>query len=73
MTSRYAFLKKPVSFAIEEVPVAEYLAIRLRAKAYVLDVHYEKAFQSDLVLRVTALFRERGIARPRELRGEARA
>ncbi|MBL7250920.1 mechanosensitive ion channel family protein [Alloalcanivorax marinus] len=70
VTSRYAFLKKPVTFAIEEVAVAEYLAIRLRAKAYVLDVHYEKAFQSDLVLRVTALFRERGIARPRELRGE---
>lgn len=69
VTSRFAFLKKPVTFAIEEVPVAEYLAVRLRAKAYVLDVRYEKAFQSDVVLRVTGLFRERGIARPRELRG----
>ncbi|MBM7332054.1 mechanosensitive ion channel family protein [Alloalcanivorax marinus] len=69
VTSRFAFLKKPVTLAIEEVPVAEYLAVRLRAKAYVLDVRYEKAFQSDVVLRVTGLFRERGIARPRELRG----
>lgn len=68
VTSRYAYLRKPVSFAIEEVALAEALAIRLRAKAYVLDVRYEKAFQSDIVLRVSALFRERDVRRPRRLR-----
>jgi len=67
VTSRYAYLKKPVTFTIEEVPLAEYLAIRLRSKSYVLDVRYETAFKSDVVLRVTTLFRERGVTRPREL------
>ncbi|GAA6131046.1 mechanosensitive ion channel family protein [Halopseudomonas sabulinigri] len=64
VTSRFAYLKKPVTFAIEEVQVAERLAIRLRAKAYVLDVDYEKAFQSDVTVRTSALFRERGVLRP---------
>jgi small-conductance mechanosensitive channel len=64
VTSRYAYLKKPVTFAIEEVAVAQRLAIRLRAKAYVLDVLYEKAFQSDITARSSVLFREHGIARP---------
>lgn len=41
------------------------LAIRLRSKAYVLDVHYEKAFQSDIVVRVSRRFQEQQIPRPR--------
>lgn len=64
VTSRFVYLKKPVSFAINEVAVAERLAIQIRAKAYVLDVHYEKAFQSDIVVRVSKLFVEHTIARP---------
>lgn len=67
VTSRYAYLKKPVTFAIEEVEIGHALAVRFRSKAYVLDVRYEKAFQSDVVLRVTALFRDQGIPRPRIL------
>ncbi|MCK5873946.1 MAG: mechanosensitive ion channel [Alcanivoracaceae bacterium] len=64
VTSRFAYLKKPVSFAIEEVEVARTLGIRLRTKAYVLDVRYEKEFQSDVVTRVTLLFQQYGILRP---------
>lgn len=64
VTSRYAYLKKPVEFAVEEVNIANRLGIRLRAKAYVLDVNYEKAFQSDVVMRVSALFIEKNIPRP---------
>ena len=63
-TSRFAYLKKPVSFAIEEIEIGYKLAIRLRAKAYVLDVHYEKAFQSDIVVRVSKRFSEAGVIRP---------
>lgn len=65
VTSRFAYLKKPVSFAIEEVVVANALAIRMRTKAYVLDVRYEKELQTDLVMRVTKLFNEHNIERPR--------
>lgn len=65
MTSRFAYLKKPVSFVLSEVVIAERLAIQIRVKAYVLDVHYEKAFQTDIVKRVSRLFVENAIARPR--------
>lgn len=64
VTSRFAYLKKPVSFVLSEVIVAERLAIQIKAKAYVLDVHYEKAFQSDIVKRVSRLFIENNITRP---------
>lgn len=67
VTSRYAYLKKPVTFTLEEVEIARALAIRLRVKAYVLDVRYEKAFQSDIVLRGTALLAQHQIARPKPL------
>ena len=50
---------------VEELEVAHMLAIRLRVKAYVLDVRYEKAFQSDIVLRGTQLLNEHKIARPK--------
>lgn len=64
VTSRYAYLKKPVVFALEEIALATRLVLRLRAKAYVLDVHYEKAFQSDITRRVSRLFLEHGVKRP---------
>jgi small-conductance mechanosensitive channel len=64
MTSRFAYLKKPVSFVLSEAIVAQRLAIQIRVKAYVLDVHYEKAFQTDIVKRVTRLFTDNAIARP---------
>lgn len=69
-SSRFAFLKKPVIFTLQEVEAARTLAIRLTVKAYVLDVHYEKAFQSDIVLRTTMLFNEHHIARPTLLQAE---
>lgn len=63
-TSRYVYLKKPVAFAIEEVDVAGRLAVRIRSKAYVLDVHYEKAFQADVVTRVSRLLTDNRVLRP---------
>jgi len=63
-TSRLVYLKKPITFAIEEINLATRLAIRIRAKSYVLDVHYEKAYQSDVVVRVSRLFADNNIARP---------
>ena len=64
VTSRYAYLKKPVSFAISEVAIAECLAIQIKAKAYVLDINYEKTFQADIVTRTTQLLHKEGIERP---------
>jgi len=64
VTSRYAYLKKPVNIVMTEMPVAERLAIQLRAKAYVIDVRFEKAFQTDVVLRATEAFNRHRIKRP---------
>ncbi|OZG75330.1 mechanosensitive ion channel protein [Hahella sp. CCB-MM4] len=64
ITSRYIYLKKPVAFTVSEHPLSDRLAIRLRAKAYVFDVHFEKAFQSDIVIRTEALFQAQNIKRP---------
>ncbi|AZZ95081.1 mechanosensitive ion channel [Hahella sp. KA22] len=63
-TSRFIFLKKPISCVMTEVALADRLAVRLTAKAYVLDVRFEKAFQSDVVMRVERQFRAHHIARP---------
>ncbi|WP_020406056.1 mechanosensitive ion channel family protein [Hahella ganghwensis] len=71
VTSRFVFLKKPITFTVSEYPLSDRLAIRLRAKAYVFDVHYEKAFQSDIVIRTEAQFQAQGIKRPgREIASE---
>lgn len=64
VTSRFAYLKKPVNFVLNEVVIAERLALQIKVKAYVIDVHYEKAFQSDIVKRVSRLFIENNITRP---------
>ncbi|PID42530.1 MAG: mechanosensitive ion channel protein [Gammaproteobacteria bacterium] len=64
VTSRFAYLKKPVSIIFSEVVIAERLALQVKVKAYVIDVYYEKAFQSDIVKRVSRLFIDNAIARP---------
>lgn len=64
VTSRYIYLKKPVEVVVTERVLAERLAVELKAKAYVLDVKFEKAFQSDTVLRVEQAFLQKGIQRP---------
>lgn len=63
-TSRFVFLKKPFTVTISEMEIAERLAIKLRAKAYVLDCRFEKAFETDVVSRVVKAFNEQGIKRP---------
>lgn len=64
VTSRYAYLKKPVAIVLTEVEVAQQLAMQLKVKAYVLDVRFEKAFQTDIYLRGLEILRQRGIPRP---------
>jgi small-conductance mechanosensitive channel len=63
-TSRFVYLSKPVVVLVNEVVHQTYLATRLRAKAYVLDVRYEKAFESDVTERVKDGFASAQIAPP---------
>jgi small-conductance mechanosensitive channel len=63
-TSRFVYLEKPVVVRVKEMVHHGYFAIRLRGKAYVLDVHYEKAFETDVAIRVKRAFRAQGIMPP---------
>lgn len=63
-TTRYIFTGKPWTVLVNQVMEQNYLALRLRAKAYVLDVQYEKAFETDVTTRVLDAFRQHGIHPP---------
>lgn len=70
ITSRYVFLKKPVSIVLTEINFANRPAMQIRVKCYVIDVRFEKALQSDILLRGNQALREAGIIRPRFLTDE---
>jgi len=63
-SSRYFSTARRWSVTISEVAQDSYLALRLRAKAYVLDVRFEKAFETDVTERVIGSFRAEGIEPP---------
>ncbi len=63
-TTRYAYLDKPWVVLVNEVVHEGYFAVRLRAKVYVVDLHFEKALESDVTLRVLDGLRRAGIAPP---------
>lgn len=64
VTSRYVYLPKPVVVLVGQVIAESHVAIRLRLKSYVLDTKYEKAFETDVNLRVLEAFRSHGIMPP---------
>lgn len=63
-TSRFAYLKKPVSIVFSEKMNEEKLWIDMQVKTYVFDVRYEKAFQTDVILRGNEVLKKAGIPRP---------
>lgn len=64
VSTRYAHLKKPHQIVVNEVTQGNVFAVRLRARAYVLDVKYEEALQTDVTLRVLQAFQRHGILPP---------
>ena len=64
VTSKYVFLKKPVSIVLSEVDFAQRPALQIRLKCYVIDVRFEKALQSDIILRGNEALKEARISRP---------
>ena len=63
-TSRYLYMGKPVVVHVGQVINERYVAVRLRLKAYVLDTRFEKAFETDVNLRVLRAFREDAVGPP---------
>lgn len=64
VSSLYVFLPKPVVVLVSQEIIENYVALRVRLKAYVLDTQYEKAFVSDVTLRVLEAFRDKDIQPP---------
>jgi small-conductance mechanosensitive channel len=64
LSSRYVFLAKPIVVLVTQTVLGNLLAVRLRLKAYVLDARYEKAFETDVNLRVLRAFSAAGILPP---------
>jgi small-conductance mechanosensitive channel len=64
VSSRFVYLEKPVIISVNEVEAGFKVLLQLTTKAYVLDVKYEKEFQTDVVMRATQAFREHNISRP---------
>lgn len=64
VSSRYVFLDKPVVVHVAQVITENYVAIRLKLKAYVLDTRFEKAFETDVNMRVMDAFGSEGVVPP---------
>ncbi len=63
-TSRFVFLKKPIKIIVEEAYKNYQLVMRLKVKAYVFDVRFEKDFQSDIFERGNTILIRNKIQRP---------
>lgn len=64
LTSRYVFMARPVPVIARQEIVENYVAFHLKARPYVLDTKYEKAFETDVHMRVQQAFKEHGILPP---------
>lgn len=64
LTSNYVYLGKPAVVLVKQMVKQDLVCVYLRAKAYVLDTTYEKAFETDVTKRVLQAFREHGILPP---------
>lgn len=63
-TSPYVFLDKPIATVVQDEIVADLHVTVVNLKAYVFDARYEKAFQTDVVLRGKGAFAAEGIPLP---------
>lgn len=66
-TSRFAYLKKPISIVFNEENQGELFWMKMTVKAYVLDVRYEKAFLSDIIVRGNEAILDNRIDRPQKI------
>ncbi len=63
-TSVYVLLEKTWSVAANVMPLGPTVGVRLRAKGYVIDVRFEKAFETDVTIRGLEALRAAGIRPP---------
>ncbi len=64
LTSPYAFLEQPVSVVVKQVVLQNCVAMYIRTNPAVYDCRLEKAFESDVHMRVAQAFASAGIQPP---------
>lgn len=64
LTSPYIFLEQPVPILLKQVILQDYVAMQIKARPYVFDCKYEKAFETDVHIRVARAFRAHHIEPP---------
>jgi len=64
ITSRFAYLEKPVAITFEEVAISNNFVVKVNCKVYVLDVKYEKSLMSDITIRGEKILVDNAIKRP---------
>lgn len=63
VSSRFVYLKKPISIITENEMHQRRFILKLKVKAYVLDIRYEFPFQSDVTELILAELSKQGIIR----------
>jgi small-conductance mechanosensitive channel len=64
LTSPYVYLDQPIPVLLKQVILQDYVAVQLKARPYVFDCKYEKAFETDVHLRVLEALRQHNVAPP---------
>lgn len=64
ISSRFCYLDNPVPILAKQVIQGRYVAFQIKARPYVLDVKYEKPFETDVHTRVQEAFLEQGVLPP---------
>lgn len=70
IASRFVFLKKPISIMLENVMHERRFVLKLKVKAYVLDIRYEFPFQSDVTDLILTELQRKNIIRDETLHQE---
>lgn len=63
-SSPFFYSELPWVVLVNVVPLNDMMAVRLRAKAYIIELRYEKAFESDVTQRVLDGFEIEGVLAP---------
>ncbi|MEX0843710.1 MAG: mechanosensitive ion channel domain-containing protein [Balneolaceae bacterium] len=70
VASRFVYLQKPISIITENEMHQRRFILKLKVKAYVLDIRYEFPFQSDVTELILAELNRRGIIKDESLPNE---
>ncbi|MGE0773834.1 MAG: mechanosensitive ion channel family protein [Sphingomonadaceae bacterium] len=71
LSSRFIYLDKPIVILVNQWISDHWIGVRLRLKAYVLDTRHEKAFETDVNIRVLRAFRDGGVPFPMQSAAES--